>query len=353
MALWLFLSILLAQAPIPRIDTGTVTGVVRLPDGTPAVGVRVAAMVPPDRGFNPGNASELTAIGKTDDSGRYRLEDVPPGRYYIVAGRVDAPTFYPGVPSMAGATALSVTAGAALTEIDFVISAASARPPDPTDNLQQYRVLIPNILNVPSVPPLQVPGRILMDANSPDKKLPVWVTLNARNNGSPKMVSGGLGLTLISSGSSTLRAPVAPDGSFTVPLTSGESTISVQALPEGYTVKSMTSGSTDLLARPVNVQTGMAEIVIVLTADLRPRFTVAGRVLSGAASRSLMGEHIELLGDSGLISRIILDAQGEFVFRKLLPGNYVLRPAAGLNVPEQRITVTDHDVTAIEVGTPR
>jgi hypothetical protein len=309
-------------------------------------------MVPPEGGFNPGNASELTAIGKTDDSGRYRLEDVPTGRYYVVAGRVDAPTFYPGVPSMAGATALSVTSGAALTEIDFVISAASARPPDPKDPLQQYFSLaIPNIFNVPSVPPLPVPGRIVMDANSPDKKLPVWVTVNARNNGNTRIASGGM--TLITSGSYALRATVAPDGSFSVPLTSGETTISVQALPEGYTVKSMTSGSTDLLARPINVQTGMAEIVIVLTADLRSRFTVAGRVVSGAASRSLMGEQIELLGNSGLISRIILDAQGEFVFRKLLPGNYVLRPAAGLNVPEQRITVTDHDMTAIEVGTPR
>jgi hypothetical protein len=346
MALWLFLSIFLAQAPIPRIDTGTVSGVVRLPDGKPAVGVRVAAMVPPDGGLNPGNASELTAIGKTDDSGRYRLEDVPVGRYYIVAGRVDAPTFYPGVPNMTGATALSVTAGAAIAEIDFVISAASARPPDPMDTLQQYRLLIP------SVPPLQVPGRIVMDANSPDKNLPMWVTLNARNDGNPKIAIGGLGLTLMTTGSYTQRAPVAPDGSFTVPLTSGESTISVQALPEGYTVKSATSGSTNLLARPINVQTGMAEIVIVLTADLRPRFTVAGRVVT-VASRSVMGEHIELIGNSGLISRIILDAQGEFVFRKLLPGNYVLRPAADLKVPEQRITVTDHDVTAIEVGTPR
>jgi len=35
--------------------------------GKPAAGVRVAAMVPPDPGFNAGNASELAAIGKTDD----------------------------------------------------------------------------------------------------------------------------------------------------------------------------------------------------------------------------------------------------------------------------------------------
>jgi hypothetical protein len=142
---------------------------------------------------------------------------------------------------------------------------------------------------------------------------------------------------------------VAPDGTFVVTLQPGESTISVQGLPEGYSVKSMTSGSTDLLKQRLNVQTGMAEIVIVLTADLRPRFRVEGRVLSGSANRSLMGEQIELVGDSGSMTRIILDAQGQFSFRRLLPGNYILRLASsGLNAPEQQITITGQDVTAIE-----
>ena len=343
MALWLFLSILLAQSQIPQVAGGIVSGSVRLPDGKPAVGVRVAAMVPPAPGLSPGIASELAAIGKTDDSGHYRLEDVPVGRYYIVAGRVDAPTYYPGVPSMTGATALSVAAGAALTEIDFVISSRSARPPDRTDPLQQYLTRLKPLLN--TSPPVPVTGRVVIDANSPDKKLPGWITLNARDDGPIVRREGTTVVT--SSGSYSLRSSVAADGTFAVSLQPGESTIFVQGLPERYTVKSITSGSTDLLRRPVNVQLGMAEIVIVLTADLRPRFTISGRVADGT-TRSMMGEQIEVLGDSGLISRIILDAQGEFVFRKLLPGNYVLRLASGLNVPEQRITVTDHDVTEVE-----
>ena len=273
MTLWLFLSILLTQNPIPQVGGGTVSGTVRLPDGKPAVGVRVAAMVPPAPGLNPGTASELAALGKTDDSGRYRLEDVPAGRYYIVAGRV------------------------------------------------------------------------VIDANSPDKKLPAWLTLNARDDATIVRREGTTVVT--NSGSYSLRSSVAADGTFSVSLPPGESTIFVQGLPEGYTVKSITSGSTDLLRRPVDVRMGMPEIVIVLTADLRPRFIVSGRV-ADRTSRSMMGEQIELLGDSGLISRIILDAQGEFAFRRLLPGNYILRLASILNVPEQRITVTDHDVTSAE-----
>jgi len=347
MALWLFLSLFLAQGPIPQAGGGIVSGTLRLPDGKPAVGVRVAAMVPPAPGISPGNASELAALGKTDGAGHYRLEDVPAGRYYIVAGRVDAPTYYPGVPGIAGATALSVTAGSALTEIDFVIAAASARPPDLTDPFQQYFSTLWPTVN--TNPPVQASGRIVMDASSPDKKLPAWVTLNTSNNVNLNVSVGGM--TLITSGSYAIKSTVAQDGSFSINLQPGESTISVHGLPEGYAVKSITSGSTDLLRRPVNVQMGMAEIVIVLTADLRPRFTVTGRVAS-AADRNMMGEQIELHGDSGLIARLILDAQGEFVFRKLLPGTYTLRLASsGLNLAEQRIAVTDHDVTAVELGT--
>jgi hypothetical protein len=39
----------------------------------------------------------LASLTLTDGSGAYRLENVPPGRYRIAAGLLDAPTFYPGV----------------------------------------------------------------------------------------------------------------------------------------------------------------------------------------------------------------------------------------------------------------
>ncbi len=345
MAPWLFLSILLAQGLIPRADTGVITGIVRQQDGAGAAGVRVAAMVPPEAGLNARNTSELAAIGKTDDSGAYRLEDVPAGRYYVVAGRVDAPTYYPGTSSPEGATVLSVSPGSTLDNIDFVISPESARAPDPRDSLQQFFSGLANF--GVAGPPVQAPGRVVMDPNSPDKKLPTWVTLNVQGN-SPRLSLGGRRV-LIAGGSSAIKSSVAPDGSFSISLQSGEATISVHGLPEGYTVKSMRSGPTDLLSGPLKVEAGMAEIVLVLTADLRPRYTMEGRVLGGAANRTLMGEQIELLGDAGLIARIILDPEGQFIFRKLLPGTYRLRlSSSDRNTSEQRVTVTDRNVTAIE-----
>jgi hypothetical protein len=109
--------------------TGTVTGVVRNVRGMPAAGVRVYAMVVQES-KDAGNAGMvLESISQTDESGVYRLE-VPAGRYYIAAGSVDTPTYFPGTPSLAAARVISITSTAVVDGIDFsgfVPPAAGAR----------------------------------------------------------------------------------------------------------------------------------------------------------------------------------------------------------------------------------
>jgi len=94
----ILLTILLAVQGIPILpgSGGTVSGTLRGTDGKPAAGLRVAAMARPDVGNTAGTATSLVSITQTDDNGRYRLEDIPPGQYYIVAERVTLPTYYPG-----------------------------------------------------------------------------------------------------------------------------------------------------------------------------------------------------------------------------------------------------------------
>src|SRR4030095_5702308 len=68
------------------------------------------------------------SLTETDSNGRYRLENIPPGRYYIQAGLVDNPNYYPGVAAASGATSIVVTAGATVSGIDFkMIRAAGVR----------------------------------------------------------------------------------------------------------------------------------------------------------------------------------------------------------------------------------
>src|SRR5688500_9739536 len=136
MQIWLLASLLLLQIPTPRIEGGVITGILRQADGKPAAGVRVAAM-PADDANAGGIGTTLVALSQTNESGNYRLEDVPPGDYYVVAGRVDAPTFYPGTPYVAGGQVVTVTAGTTVDGIDFDVTVKSMQSM-PRDRVFQF-----------------------------------------------------------------------------------------------------------------------------------------------------------------------------------------------------------------------
>src|SRR5687768_6711100 len=82
--------------------TGIVTGSVQIADGGSAAGVRVAAMAVDD----PAGAN-LLSVTETDAGGRYRLANIPAGRYYIVAGRLDNLNYFPGGTDRTKATEVS------------------------------------------------------------------------------------------------------------------------------------------------------------------------------------------------------------------------------------------------------
>jgi hypothetical protein len=71
-------------------------------------------------GDEPAVGATIAVSTLTDDSGRYRLLDVPKGSYYVAAGLVELPTYYPGVRGTTDAIAVSVDAGATVTR-DFAM----------------------------------------------------------------------------------------------------------------------------------------------------------------------------------------------------------------------------------------
>src|SRR6185295_16298843 len=91
----LLLAFLLFQ--VNAVPTGAATGIVRSAAGTPAAGVRVYAIPAGDPTVVSAGASVFESLTQTDAAGRYRL-DVPAGRYYIAAGSVNSPTYYPDTP---------------------------------------------------------------------------------------------------------------------------------------------------------------------------------------------------------------------------------------------------------------
>src|SRR6516165_102675 len=103
---------LLVIAALFQVGTGVVTGQLRSKEGQPITGVRISAMTAPEANAP---APALVSMGLTDNTGHYRLENIPPGRYYITSGFIEQPTYYPGVASVTGATIVNVAPGATVT----------------------------------------------------------------------------------------------------------------------------------------------------------------------------------------------------------------------------------------------
>src|SRR5688572_10041463 len=99
---------LLVQAPagVPA-QTGVVTGILRTDTGLPLEGVRVA-VTPANEAIAD---SVLESQGLTDSAGRYRLENVSPGRYNILVGRRGQSRYHPGVVELGRATTIQIVAG--------------------------------------------------------------------------------------------------------------------------------------------------------------------------------------------------------------------------------------------------
>jgi hypothetical protein len=101
---------------------GTISGVVSTSSGGPASGFRVAAL----RADTVSSIRAMLSIAETDSTGLYTLQNVPAGRYYVVVGRIDAPTYYPGTLDVDKALAVTIASGTHVSAADFVIQDASA-----------------------------------------------------------------------------------------------------------------------------------------------------------------------------------------------------------------------------------
>jgi beta-lactamase regulating signal transducer with metallopeptidase domain len=100
-------------------QTGVVTGVVRSSTGLPLEDVQIS-LVPAE--LTPPTSAAGRSGPLTDSAGRYRLEKIPPGSYYIRIGMNGPGLYYPGVSDTAHATAIQVSTGVILEVPDTVVA---------------------------------------------------------------------------------------------------------------------------------------------------------------------------------------------------------------------------------------
>jgi len=262
---------------------GAATGLIRTREGNPASGVRVAAFVVPDP-KEPAGGGALVSLTETDSAGHYRLENIPPGNYFIQAGLIDFPTFYPGVAAMTGATNIWITPGALVSGLDFALT----RPPG-----------------------IRITGRI-------------------------PLTSAGTAVTVRMTGGSAALQPniaqVRPDGSFEF----------LRVAPGNYTL--IVNPATVAPNLPIVVN----DTDIDLGLPTGPGVKVSGVVGTGPNSPHAAGQKVILGGSSAWSQLAAgTDAAGRFEFPKVPAGSYAVTTIPGPGTPLTTLVVADRDVTGL------
>jgi hypothetical protein len=346
-----FLLTLLFAQGLPALpgESGTISGVVRTSQGTPAAGVRVSAMVPPEPGTESASAGSFAALAQTDEQGRYHLDGIPQGRYYLVAGRVDLPTFYPGTSDISQAKIFSIAPGGAVSGMDFVMMDNSIRAAT-TSFTDTPRI----ILN----PTTQIPISVHVRTEA-EVRLPVFA-------------DGALIPVQLNDTTTGFQWAHAINDSFVinVPGMISEYRINIRNLPTGYSVKSMTYGTTDVTSSPLKIpasllprqiivtQNGVTQTVVVSaqsTGQPAPELTiilakvdvppVPGVRITGRA-KDTEPRSIYISGNPGTYF-----SDGTFEFRGVAPGRYSIAALGSSPAPSlgASIVVGDRDIEGVEI----
>ncbi len=317
--------VLLGLALMQSQETGTASGTLRNPDGSARSGFRVAAMVVLSEGVQ-NDATSLISLTETDKDGRFRLEKIPPGRYYIIAGAVLSPTYYPGVLDTSTAQIISVAARAELTGLDFVVMTASIPIPFPT-----------------SRPGTPVSGRVITDDGSPLPSVPLVVNVSstARPAGEPQF--RGL----------AIRA----NGEFNSLIPEGEYRVWISGLPLGYSLKSISYGRTPLGLGPITVGPQPEEVLLrlaIIPLGSIQTVKVDGRVANVASELELHGRKVRLVSEGA--GRPTLETElmpdHTFTFEKVPPETYrtvITHLAGDLDVTLSTISVYDNNVQRVTI----
>jgi len=365
---------------------GVITGQIRAMDGLPAAKVEVAAVEIEQYGnLNPATAI-LVSLGQTDAEGRYRLERVPPGRYFITAGLADSPSYFPGVKTRQEARSIAVTPNLVVSGIDFTLATSVGvhlrgrvlnlpttfstdlltvrlqpinstfwrNQPVPRDGRFEFSKIVPG----------QYDLRVL-----PGSTTAVRINVNNRDVDGMAITAGrfALGRASVDDGSALPHlelAPTAdiadllsrvhvsrPDGRFILPVSATSSSadkITPIRLPLGYHVKSITPGNAD----------SRAEIKVVLTKTPPPGapkgVTVSGRVTRLENAFDPRGKVYLLLESSptvtnpAVVGETTANRDATFEFRNVPPGRYTVL-AVTPQSSDITLDITNRDIVNIEL----
>jgi hypothetical protein len=275
-----------------QLGEGVVTGQILKIDGAPAAGIRVMAMEVGGVGV-----SSFASLAETDKDGRYRLDRLPPGRYYILSGLVETPTYYPGVLNRMDATVVSITRAVPTAPINFqlvklpgVLVSGRVSVEDPAaeiidvflmregsdstpravsperDGSFEFRNVLPGNYRAAVRAVSRTTSAVTISVLDKDiENLELTLTRPVKIHGRVVMEDRGnvpsFRFQMESKAFGLISGPIrpGPDGTFNLELPE-KLRFELNDYPSSYAVKSITYGPTDLLKEPVKASD--AEMVI-------------------------------------------------------------------------------------------
>jgi hypothetical protein len=357
-----------AQTPAPptRPGTAVITGQLKTVDGKMADEVRVSALAAPPEAVRPEEgiraqdgiqyylAPPPVRTVMTDKEGRYRITNLPAGRFLVAAGLPGQDTYYPDAVDAHGAKAITLAAGAT-ESADFTlvaplagrISGRVAPGPEPgvMENASLSGVFLTELVETPVRPDgtfefgrvpegtylvdlfPTVPGlkSVLFDVDTNDVSnlrliRPKLYTVSGRFN----VAKGPLPWALLAfyTDTSYAAADIKDDGTFTVKLHSATHLTDLAGMPSDYEMTRIRLGNQDITKGLVVGDRNVSGLVIdVAVPDNLPR--LRGHVTGVPADR-LSSMRVEISGPIFGKLQSAIRADGSFAFENITPGAYWL-----------------------------
>jgi len=379
-------SVVTAQPRAPNPNAGTITGLILTRDGAPAAAVRVSVVPAPRPGALAADGQQYyefqntVATGFTGADGRYRLGNLPAGRYLVFAGLMGQATYYPAALEPDQASAVEITPGST-SPIDIKLVM-------PLGGRVQGRVnpVLPNANNMAVLSGVRL-GELLELPVKPDGTFEFGYVPNGEyllslfptppglaslsftvgnadvttltfnlpslHNATGRIVvdRGPLPTSFLAfeTEQSYVPAVIKPDGTFAARVHAARHQVQLAGLPAGYAVSSIRLGTADASKGVDIASADVAGIVINVTAprDL-PRVggTIAGR------DPRLASATVEMTGPILTTLATKVNANGSFEFPAVRPGVYTLKVPQVPEIAPQQVVVTSSGSSAIRLVVP-
>jgi hypothetical protein len=376
-----------ARPAAPAARPAAVTGQLKKPDGTPAGAVRVFALLAPPPNIRPEDGTQYYMVPPpastafTDEQGHYRLERIPPGRYYIVAGLLGQSTYYPGAAEDNKATIVTLRPDS-LTNLDFTLvtplggrARGRVTPPAPPgtperavlSGAEMSEVLelpvradgtfdfghLPKgryLLNIfPYYPGLRSKAFDVGDADVPalDFNKPTLRTVSGRIVVQHGPVPHTL-LGFVTSDDNFIAATINADATFSVRLQPATQRPDVAGMPPGYSVVSVRANGKDISEGLVVGRSDISDVVVTV-APTRTLPALHGR-LTGVPAGKLATATVEMTAPAAIVGKVTARVQpnGTFEFSALTPGLYFLTVPGVTRTPID-VAVTDFGDNTVTV----